>query len=273
MTSTARSTSSTPGSPGTATMVGRQADYWLTRYRRTFRGTLIASFLEPVLYLLAMGVLLGRYVDQAGSASIGPSYLDFVAPGMMAAAAMQVATSLATWPVFSAVKWDKTYYGMIATPLRVSDIVAGHLAFILVRLAFTSCVFTGVVALFGVFGSMLGAAGALLGAVLTGIAFAFPVYAFAAGARSEASFALIYRVGVVPLFLFSGAFFPVANLAAPLEVLARTLPLYHGVELCRGAAQGSLEPLPGLGHTAYLAVLALVGAWWAVRRLTRRLVV
>ncbi len=271
MTSAAPS-ASTP-SPGTTRMVGRQADYWLIRYRRTFRGTLIASFLEPVLYLLAMGVLLGQYVDQAESASIGPSYLDFVAPGMMAAAAMQVATSLATWPVFGALKWDKTYYGMIATPLRVSDIAAGHLAFIVVRLAFTSCVFTGVVALFGVFGSVLGAGVALLGAVLTGVAFAFPVYAFAAGARSEASFALIYRVGVVPLFLFSGAFFPVSNLSAPLEAVARVLPLYHGVELCRGAAQGSLELLPGLGHTAYLAALVLAGAWWAVRRLTRRLVV
>lgn len=265
---------SPPEAPvGSRAMVLRQSDYWLTRFRRTWRGSVIGSFLEPVLYLLAMGVLLGQYVDDAGSASIGPSYLDFVAPGMMAAASMQLATSETTWPVMGAVKWDKTYYGMLATPLRVRDIVAGHLTSVVLRLAFTAAVFALVVSLFGVFSSVPGALGAWLAAVLTGVAFAFPVYGYAAGAKSEQSFALIYRIGVIPMFLFSGAFFPVENLAAPLEVVARVLPLWHGVELCRGAALGGLEPLPALGHVAYLVALAVAGGWWAVRRLTGRLVV
>ena len=151
--------------------------------------------------------------------------------------------------------------------------MAGHLTFVVLRLAFTAAVFTLVVALFGVFTSVPGAVGAWLAAVLTGVAFAFPIYGYAAGAKSEQSFALIYRIGVIPMFLFSGAFFPVENLAAPLEVVARVLPLWHGVELCRGAALGGLEPLPALGHVAYLVALAVAGGWWAVRRLTGRLVI
>jgi lipooligosaccharide transport system permease protein len=75
------------------------------------------------------------------------------------------------------------------------------------------------------------------------------------------------------MFLFSGAFFPVSNLTEPLEWLARVLPLFHGVELARGAAQGSLEPWAAAGHVLYLVALASVGAALAVRRLTRRMVV
>lgn len=264
---------SSDASVSTRDMLLRQTDYWRTRYLRTWKGSIISSFLEPVLYLLAMGVLLGQYVDDAGSSSIGPSYLDFVAPGLMAAAAMQLATSETTWPVMGAVKWDKTYYAMLATPLRVRDIVAGHLATVVLRLVFTSTVFALVVALFGVFVSPLGAAGAVAAAALTGVAFAFPVYAWSAGATNEQSFALIYRIGVIPMFLFSGAFFPISNLAEPLEWVARVLPLWHGVELTRGAAQGTLELLPATGHVLYMVVLAALGAGLAVRRLTRRMVV
>jgi lipooligosaccharide transport system permease protein len=267
------STHSTDASVSSTDMVLRQTDYWRTRYARTWKGSIISTFLEPVLYLMAMGVLLGQYVDDAGSSSIGPSYLDFVAPGLMAAAAMQLATSETTWPVMGAVKWDKTYYAMLATPLRVRDIVTGHLSTVVLRLVVTSTVFALVVALFGVFVSPLAAAGAVAAASLTGVAFAFVVYAWSAGAENEQSFALIYRIGVIPMFLFSGAFFPISNLAEPLEWVARVLPLWHGVELARGAAQGTLELLPAAGHALYLVVLAALGAWLAVRRLTRRLVV
>lgn len=263
-----------PASPVSAgDMLLRQVDYWRIRYVRTWKASVVSTFLEPVLYLLAMGVLLGRYVDDAGSASIGPSYLDFVAPGLMAATAMQLATSLTTWPVMGAVKWERTYYAMLATPLRVRDVVTGHLVSVVLRLVVTSAVFALVVSFFGVFASWWGAVGAVAAASLTGVAIAFVVYAWSAGAENEQSFALIYRVGVIPMFLFSGAFFPVSNLVEPLEWVARALPLFHGVELARGAAQGSLELLPAVGHGLYLVVLAVVGAVLALRRLTRRMVV
>jgi lipooligosaccharide transport system permease protein len=254
-------------------MLRRQLDYWWTVYRRTWKGSAVSYFLQPWLYVAAMGVLLGGYIDD-GSSGIGgaPTYLDFIAPGLLAATAMQVASGEVMWPVMGAIKWDKTYYGMIATPLRVVDIVVGHLGLTMFRVASACAVFVGALAVMGVFSSVLGALGAFAGAMLTALALATPIYGFSAGTKSEQGFALIYRLGVMPMFLFSGAFFPVSNLSEPLEWLARATPLWHGVELCR---MSSLEQWDWLAvvHVAYLGTLAAVGGWWAVRRLTRRLVV
>lgn len=257
----------------TRTMVSRQLDYWVRVYLRTWKGSAISAFLAPVFYLTAMGLLLGRYVDER-NAEVGgaASYLEFVAPGLLAATAMQVAVGEVLWPVMGAIKWDKHYYAMLATPLRIRDVVVGHLSFASVRIAVSSTVFVIVLAAFGLLGSVTGAVGALAAAILTGVAFATPLYGFAAGTENEAGFALVYRVGVIPLFLFSGAFFPISNLAEPLEWLARLTPLWHGVELCRMSALGSWAPIAVL-HVVYLAALAAVGVWWSVRRLDRRMVV
>jgi lipooligosaccharide transport system permease protein len=254
-------------------MLARQLDYWWTVYRRTWKGSAVSYFLQPWLYVAAMGVLLGDYID-AGSSGVGgaPTYLSFIAPGLLAATAMQVAAGEVMWPVMGAIRWDRTYYGMIATPLRVVDIVVGHLGLTMFRVASACVVFVAVLALLGVFASPLGALGALAGALLTALAMATPVYGFTAGARSEQGFILIYRLGVMPMFLFSGAFFPVSNLSEPVEWLARLTPLWHGVELCR---MSSLETwdAAALVHVTYLGALAAFGGWWSVRRLTRRLVV
>lgn len=256
-----------------AAMVARQFDYWLTVYRRTWKGTAVSSFLLPLLYVGAMGVLLGGFVDQ-GSADLegAPSYLAFVAPGLVAAHAMQTATGEVTWPVMGMIKWNRAYYGMIATPLSVADVVAAQLLFVIFRIA-TSCgVFLVVLAFFGVYASVAGAVAAFFVQVLVGLAFAAPLFAFAAGLASEAGFAVVYRVVIVPLFLFSGAFFPIANLSAPLEWLARATPLWHGVDLTRMLTLGQMDWSLATIHVLYLVVLAAVGWWWSVRRLTNRLV-
>jgi lipooligosaccharide transport system permease protein len=253
-------------------MTGRQLDYWVAVYRRTWRGTAVLSFVQPWLYIGAMGVLLGDYVDDAGSLGGASSYLEFIAPGLLAATAMQVAVGEVMWPVMGAIKWDKTYYSMIATPLRIGDIVAGHLGYVAFRVLLTSAVFTAVLAATGIFASALGALGAFAASVLVGMAFATPVYGFSAGAKTEQGFSLIYRLGLVPLFLFSGAFFPISNLAEPLEWLARATPLWHGVELARMSSLGAWDP-SALTHVLYLVGLGALGAWWAVRRLERRLIV
>ena len=100
-----------------------------------------------------------------------------------------------------------------------------------------------------------------------------PVYAFAAGAPNESSFALVFRLGVIPQFLFSGAFFPISNLSPVLEAIARLTPLYQGVDLARMLTLGTLDAGPALVHLVYLLVMVVVGHVLAVRRLTRRLVV
>ncbi len=252
----------------------RQLDYWATVYRRTWKGTVVSSFVNPLLYVLARGVLLGGFIPGDPARLEGaPTYPAFIAPGLLAAQSMQTAVGETTYPVMSMVKWQKVYYGMQATPLRPVDLVNAHLGFIVFRLAMTSAVFAAVLAPFDVYHSLLGAVGAWLVAVLVGLAIGLPVYAFAAGAPNESSFALVFRLGVIPQFLFSGAFFPISNLSPVLEAIARLTPLYQGVDLARMLTLGTLDAGPALVHLVYLLVMVVVGHVLAVRRLTRRLVV
>lgn len=262
--------------PGHLTMLARQTDYWLTVYRRTWRGSVFTSFVTPLLYLVAMGMILGRYVDDSGAALPGgTSYLLFVAPGLLAAHAMQVVMGEALWPVMGMLKWSKTYFSMIATPLAVADIFGAHLAFMLFRVATSCAVFMLALAPFGAYVGLGGALLAFAVQVLIGAAFATPFYGVAAWARSDSLFSVVFRVVVTPLFLFSGAFFPISGLPPPLQVAAQVTPLYHGVELTRSFM---LTPLAAIdwavaaGHAAYLLALAVGGGVWAVRRLGRRLI-
>ena len=253
-------------------MVARQRAYWATAYRRTWKGSAFTSFVMPLFYVLAMGVLLGEFVD-AGSPDLegAPSYLSFVAPGLVASYAMQVTMGETTWPVMGMIKWHRTYVAMKASPLEVADIVAAHLLFVTVRIAMTCGVFLLVMAPFGVFESAVGVLLAWPVTVLVGLAFAGLFHAFATTLHSETGFIVLQRLLVIPLFLFSGAFFPIANLPAPLEWLARVTPLWHGVDLTRMLVLGDVRPGLALVHLAYLLVLAAVGWVLAVWRLDERL--
>jgi len=253
-------------------LVVRQLDHWLVRWRRTWRGSAITNFVLPVLYLLAMGVGLGTYVDDGGgTASLGGvDYLDFLAPGLLATSVMQNAVGASTWPVMGAIKWDRTYYAMIATPLRPHDILLGNLMLIAARLTLTAVVFLLVLVLFGV-ASSAWAVLAVPAAVLVGLAHSAPLFAYSAWLERETGFMLLYRVGVVPMFLFSGAFFPVTQLPDGVQWLAQALPLYHGVELARDLTLGTPTLLSDLGHVGYLLLWCVVGFVLADRSLTRRL--
>lgn len=257
--------------PSRWAMATRQVDYWLTVQRRTWKGSVVAGFFTPLLYVAAMGLMLGRYV-QVGALDGAPSYLHFLAPGLLAGQAMLLAVGDATWPVFGKIMWDKTYLGMMATPLRVSDIAIGHLAAIVLRVGASCAVFMLPLALFGLFAGWGGALAALGVQFVLAFAFAGPVFAFTAGLRTDSAFAFLYRVVQVPMYLFSGAFFPVDNLAEPVQWLAKALPLWHGVELTRMAMLGNVDWLAAAGHLAYLLVLGGLGAALAVRRLQRRLI-
>ncbi len=262
-----------PAAPGRLTMVGRQFDYWLTVYRRTWRGSVFTSFVTPLFYVFAMGILLGGFIDD-GSADLqgASSYLAFIAPGLVAAHAMNIATGEVMWPVMGAIKWNKTYLGMVATPLSVADVVAAHFAFVLFRVATTCGVFLVVLSLFGIFESVAGVLAAFLVQLLIGMAFATPLYGFSAGLENQGGFAIVYRVMLVPLFLFSGAFFPIENLPVVMQALAVATPLWHGVDLTRMLTTGQVDGPMLAVHVSYLTVMLVVGWWWSVRRLTRRLV-
>lgn len=251
----------------------RALEYWFYSYRRTWRGTVVSSVLNPLLYLAAMGIGLGNLVDRGGAGRLdGGSYLAFVAPGLLAATAMQVAAFESTYPVHGAIRWQRTYHAMLATPLGVRDVLAGHLYWIAFRIGSTGAVYLAVIAAFGVVRSPW-AVLALPAALLTGMAFAAPVVAFAASQEKDASFNAIFRFGVIPLFLFSGTFFPVSQLPDLVQPIAYLTPLWHGVDLCRGLVLGSATVPGAVVHVAYLAGWVLAGTALARSSYRRRLFV
>lgn len=239
-------------------------------YRHTWRGSVISTFVMPVLFLGAMGLGLGRLVE-GGPALEGLTYLQFVGTGLLAASAMQVAASDGSFPVMAGMKWRKTYHAALATPVAARDLAAGHLAWIVVRLVLAAAVYAVVLALFGVAGigrTVLGVGPALL----TGLAFAAPIMAFAARLHSDYGLAALFRFGVMPLFLFSGTFFPVSQLPDWVEPLAVLTPLWHGVQLTRLVTLASPPALHPLVHVAVLLGCFAAGAWLTVRAFERRLV-
>jgi lipooligosaccharide transport system permease protein len=251
----------------------REFRYWLTNYRRTWRGSIYTSFLSPVLYLGAMGLGLGKLVDAHGTSRLGGvGYLAFLAPGLLAAAAMQSGIEESTYPVLGSVKWRRTYYAAAASPLRPADIFHGHLLFTIMRLAMNSAIFLVVMAAFGAITSPWVLA-AVPVAVLTGLAFAAPIEAWAITVSKDTSFALVFRFGMIPLFLFSGTFFPVTQLPVWIRPLAYATPLWHGVALCRSLSLGTATLGGALVHVGYLAALAAVSIVVGNRTYRRRLCV
>lgn len=262
-----------PARPPAGQLAVRQFRFWLTDYRRTWRGSIYSSLLNPLLFLGAMGLGLGSLVNARSPASLGGvSYLAFLAPGLLAATGMQTAVGESTYPVFGSVKWNKTYQAAVASPLRPADVFHGHLLFVTMRLAMNCAMFLAVAAALGAVASPW-ALLALPVAVLTGLAFATPIEAWAVTRTKDTSFSVIYRFGMIPMFLFAGIFFPVSQLPGWLRPLAYATPLWHGVALCRALSLGAATLGPALLHVAYLAAVTIAGVLAGRRTYRRRLYV
>jgi lipooligosaccharide transport system permease protein len=249
----------------------RAASYWGYQYKRTWRSSVVTSFLIPVLYLAAMGIALGSLIDKHSHGVDGVTYVAYLAPGLLAGTCMQIGTNDATYPVMGAIKWMRTYLAQLAAPLSVYDVLLGHLAWIAARLAIVVTIYLIVMAAFGVVYSPW-AVLALPAGVLTGVAFAAPISAFAATQDKDVAFSTLYRFAIIPMFLFSGTFFPISQLPTWLQGVAYVTPLYHGVALCRDLTLGQVG-WADLGHVAYLGALILVGYAAGRRTFARRLVV
>jgi lipooligosaccharide transport system permease protein len=244
-------------------------EFHLVGYRRVWRASTWSSFVLPVLTMLGFGLGVGSYVSGGVG---GVPYLDWIVPGLMAQTAMQTALGETTWPVLSRFEWNKIYLGQTAAPLRVSDVLGGQLLFVLFRILLAVAAFLAVAAMFGAAHSGW-AVLAVPAALLTGLAVAAPMTAFTASITTESLLPIVLRLGVVPMSLFSGVFFPLPLLPSGLRLAAEVLPLWHGVDLCRAATLG--VHLPASTLLIHLAVLALwAGAGWvlALRRFHRRLV-
>lgn len=244
-----------------------------TLYRRIWRSSVAGSFVQPMLFLLGMGLGVGGLVDDGGSSTEilgGVSYFAFFAPSLVATGTMFVTTQEALWPVMDGFTWSNSFRSMAATPLRPTDVVDGIALWHATRSLITS---VGVVAVLMCFGETRGPglAVALLGGVLTGLAFSLPITAWSATRESDQSFPAILRFGVSPMFLFAGVFYPIDQLPDWLQVLAVLTPLWHGVTLARDAVLGVGTAGSVALHVAVLAAYALAG--WVASRIafTRRL--
>src|SRR6185369_13344011 len=151
--------------------------------------------------------------------------------------------------------------------------VVGNLVWIAFRLTMIATIFTIVMALFGAAASPLIVLG-IPAAVLTGMAFSTPIAAFSATQRTPEKFHAVFRFGITPLFLFSGTFFPLSNLPEVIRPIAWLSPLWHGVELSRGLALGTIgqDPVLAIAHVAILVVIVVAGSVWAFRTVEARLV-
>lgn len=237
-------------------------------YRRAWH-VLAAGFVEPVLYLLSIGIGVGALVgdlDVGGGRSV--PYEVFVAPGMLAASAMNGSVFDVTFNFFVKYKYSKTYDAVLATPLDVTDVAIGETTWALLRGALYATAFLLTMAVLGLVVSWW-ALLAVPAAVLIGFAFAGAGLAATTWMRSFVDFDYV-NLTVIPLFLFSATFFPLDRYPTALRWVVQVTPLYQGVALERALVLGTVD-WGDLVHVAYLATLGTIGLVVAARRLGRLL--
>ncbi len=240
-------------------------------YRHTWRGTTIGAIVTPVLFLAAMGLGLGQLVDADRGGPIGEvGYLAWLTPGLLAASAMQAGAADGTFPVLGGTRWVKTYHTAVASPVRPRDLHLGNLLWATIRISVIGTVFVVVAAAFGAVPLHRGLL-ALGPAVLTGVAFCAVLSAGVVLLVRDQFLAGLNRFVVVPLFLFSGTFFPVEQLPPAAAAVARVLPLWHGVELTRALALGTQPAMAWQLHLGVVVLLLVAGVAVGARTFDRRL--
>lgn len=257
-------------------MIGpvRVLEWHLATFRRLWRLNVFSSFVQPMLYLLGLGVGVGTLVD-ANTASNdllgGVGYVAFVAPGLLVTTAMTLGAIESMWPVMAGLRWNRGYHGIVASPLDARDIVLGHALWIAVRGGVAASAVAAALACVPDTRSW-GLLAAIPVAVVVGVAFGMPIMAFSIGAEMDGSFAAIQRFVVIPLFLFGGAFYPLTQLPDVVQWIARAAPLWHGVEVARSFTSGDrLGAVSVIGHVVYCLAFVAVGTAISVRRLRVRL--
>jgi lipooligosaccharide transport system permease protein len=262
-----------PARPGLRAFLAVYEHQWLL-YVRTWRGSIFGNFAQPVLFLVAMGIGLGSFVDAGtgGAALGGVPYIQFLAPALLVSTVMQGSVFEATFPVMAGFSWIRRYHAMYATPVTPGAIALGQLAWIATRATLVGAIFAVVIVAFGA-AATPGIVLVVPVGTLTGLAFAGGIAAFMSTQRDTTAFNSIWRFGITPLFLFSGTFFPISQLPEIIQPIAWILPLWHGVELGRALALGTVmdSPVVMAAHLAILLAMATGGIVATVVMFRRRL--
>jgi lipooligosaccharide transport system permease protein len=232
--------------------------------RRTWLA-FVSGFFEPVFYLVAMGQGLGSLVGVLPGPDGRPiSYAAYIAPGLLAASAMNGAVFDATFNVFFKLKYNRLYDAMLATPLGPVDIALGEIAWALIRGGLYALGFLSVMAAFGLLTSPW-AVLALPAALVVAFAFAAVGMAATTYMRSWQDFDLV-TLAILPMFLFATTFYPLSVYPRWLQIVVEIMPLFHAVELMRALTVGAVHA-DLLGHLAYFLAMIVAGSVVAARRL------
>ncbi|MFC5904767.1 ABC transporter permease [Streptomyces zhihengii] len=241
----------------------------LVVYRHSWH-LLLAEIFEPVLYLLSLGVGIGALVGEVpGLRPDQGGYAAFVAPALLATAAMNGAMDETTFNLYAKLRTLRTYDAILSTPLSVRDIAFGEVLWALLRGTAVTVVFAAALAAFG----MVTSPWALLvlpGALLVGFAFASLGLAVVTFVRSWHDFQLV-QLFMLPMFLFATTFYPLGVYPRPVQIVVECLPLYHAIQLIRLPATGVVDG--GVAVAAgYLLILGTLTLALALRRLRTALV-
>jgi lipooligosaccharide transport system permease protein len=229
---------------------------------------------NPVLYLVSIGLGVGAYIDKntGGMGVDGVSYITFLAPALLATAAIQGAIDESVYPTLEGFKWNKIFFSMNSTPLSGNHIATGVFLNSLIRVIFTAIIYWFVMLAFGVLESPR-AWLAIFTAVMAGAAFGALMQALAGMLENEdIFFTVLQRFVIMPLFLFSGTFYPLTNMPIYLQWIGWISPLWHATELGRWLSYGhEISTLMLYTHFIFLNSLLLIGIIASRRIFTRRL--
>jgi lipooligosaccharide transport system permease protein len=230
---------------------------------------LLSGFFEPLFYLLGIGFGLGALIGSIPGPGGAPiSYQQFVAPALLASAAMNGAINESTFNFFFKLNYNKTFTAILSTPLSPGDIALGELGWALIRCGLYAVGFMAVIIVLGLFVSPW-AILAVPAALLVGFAFGAVGMACTSFMKTWQDFDLIQLV-ILPMFLFSGTFYPIDAYPAALQLFVRLTPLYQGVDLIRSLTVGVISPVL-LVHVAYLSIMGILGLAVTSRRLDKLL--
>ncbi|HEY3333943.1 MAG TPA: ABC transporter permease [Candidatus Limnocylindrales bacterium] len=252
------------GSRRAALLIERNIYVYRTGWLVIFSG-----FFEPLFYLLSIGLGIGGIVGNVSGPDGAPiPYALFVAPALLASASMNGAIAESTFNVFFKLNYQKTYDAVLATPLGPGDVALGEIGWAVIRSTLYALGFIVVILVLGLVTSPW-AVLAVPAATLLAFAFAAVGMAATTFMRSWQDFDLIQLV-VLPLFLFSGTFYPISAYPPVLQVFVQLTPLYQGVDLIRALVTGAVDP-GILWHVVYLTVMGVAGLAVVSRRLDKLL--
>ena len=239
--------------------------HWLV-YTKLYKTSFALNFVEPALYLVAMGMGLGSFVPDIH----GQSYIKFIAPGIVASSSVFAAVYECTYGTYIRMTFQKTFDAILATPVNLDDLVLGELIWGATKSVIFGITITIVIALFGLVDSSLIIL-VLPFIFLGGLIFAELSVIFCAVVPGIDSFSYFYTLFMTPLFLFSGIFFPLDAMPPVVVKLAFLSPLYHLVNICRSFSAGSFSV--ALVSMLWMVVIAAVLAPFPFRLMRKRMIV